>query len=264
MKNRLTIVVIALMTITLASCGDQSQEQDKTAIDKMRLDFMTAFNKSDANSLDPLIDQNAVWQIPGIPSVTGKDKIVAAYANVFTTVQSQLDLQPGEIQLSEGCAVLSGDFTRTQKLLTDQTVRYFTGKYLMALRKEGDGTWKFTRDIWNDQEVTDLSSKLPVTESKKMIVAKLSVKPEKTKSFIAAAREMIEKSNKESGCSFYQLYHDPYDPTKFVFVEEYKNQAAVDDHFSTEHFKAFGPKIADFATGPAEIKILSIASEVLK
>ena len=166
MKNRLTILVIAILTITLASCGDQSQEQDKTAIDKMRLDFMAAFNKSDANSLDPLIDQNAVWLIPGIPTITGKDKIVAAYASAFTTVQSKLDLQPGEILLSEGCAVLSGEFTRTQELLADHTIKYFAGKYLMTLKKEKDGTWKFTRDIWNDLEVTDLSSKTPVTESK--------------------------------------------------------------------------------------------------
>jgi ketosteroid isomerase-like protein len=166
MKNRLTIVVIAIMTITLASCGGKSQEQDKTAIDKARLDFMAAFNKSDANSMDPLIDQNAVWLIPGIPSVTGKDKIVAAYASVFNTAQGRLDLQPGEILLSGGCAVLSGDFTRTQEILADHTVSYYAGKYLMALRKGEDGTWKFTRDIWNDQEVTDLSSKTPVTESK--------------------------------------------------------------------------------------------------
>jgi ketosteroid isomerase-like protein len=166
MKNRLTFVVIAILTITLASCGDQSQEKDKTAIDKARLDFMAAFNKSDANSMDPLIDQNAVWLVPGFPSVAGKDKIVAAYAGVFSTAQGRLDLQPGEILLSEDCAVLSGDFTRTQELLADHTVSYYAGKYLMVLNKGKDGSWKFTRDIWNDIEVTDLSSKTPVSQSK--------------------------------------------------------------------------------------------------
>ena len=104
----------------------------------------------------------------------------------------------------------------------------------------------------------------PANDYKMMIVAKLSVKPEKVNDFTAAAKEIIEKSNQESGCTFYQLYQDPYDASKFVFIEEYKSQAAVDAHFATEHFKAFGPKIGDLITGPPEIKIVSVAGEVLK
>jgi quinol monooxygenase YgiN len=95
-----------------------------------------------------------------------------------------------------------------------------------------------------------------------MIVAKVSVKPEKIKDFTEAAKEMIEKSNKESGCKFYQLYQDPYDNTKFVFVEQYVNQAAVDAHFASDYFKGFSPKIADLVTGPAQIKIVTMAKEV--
>jgi quinol monooxygenase YgiN len=95
-----------------------------------------------------------------------------------------------------------------------------------------------------------------------MIVAKLTVKPEKVKAFTEAAKEMIEKSNKETGCKSYQLYHDPYDNTKFVFVEEYKNQDAVDAHFASDYFKAFGPKISDMVAEPAKIKIITVAKEV--
>jgi quinol monooxygenase YgiN len=112
--------------------------------------------------------------------------------------------------------------------------------------------------------ISDPPKQTTSMDYKMMIVAKLSVKPEKTKDFIEAAKEIIEKSNKEAGCSFYQLYQDPYDNSKFVFVEEYKNQAAVDFHFATDHFKAFGPKIGDLVLGPPEIKIVSIATEVTK
>jgi quinol monooxygenase YgiN len=113
-------------------------------------------------------------------------------------------------------------------------------------------------------KVSDNLINIPVTEYKMMITAKLSLKPDKIKDFIVAAREMIEKSNKESGCNSYQLYQDPYDNSKFIFVEEYKNQSAVDTHFGTDYFNAFGPKISDLIEGPAEIKILSIANEVKK
>lgn len=106
--------------------------------------------------------------------------------------------------------------------------------------------------------------KQSVENPKMMIIAKVSVKPDKTRDFIAAAKEIIEKSNKEAGCSFYQLYQDPYDNSKFVFVEEYKNQAAVDAHFATDHFKGFGAKIGDLVAGPADIKIITVAAEAKK
>ena len=112
--------------------------------------------------------------------------------------------------------------------------------------------------------VNAASSAEPVMDSKMMIIAKLSVKPEKAKDFTEAAKGMIENSNKESGCSFYQLFQDPYDNSKFVFVEEYKNQAAVDAHFAADYFKAFGPAIGDFILGQPEIKIITVGKEVIK
>jgi quinol monooxygenase YgiN len=101
----------------------------------------------------------------------------------------------------------------------------------------------------------------PADETGMMIVAKLTVKADKVKAFTEAAKEIIEKSNKEPGCKSYQLYQDPYNSTKFVFVEEYKNQAAVDAHFAADYFKAFGPKIKDLVQEPAKIKIISVAKE---
>jgi len=102
----------------------------------------------------------------------------------------------------------------------------------------------------------------PVEENGMMIIAKLKVKADKIKAFTEAAKEMIEKSNKETGCISYQLYQDPYDNTRFVFVEEYKNQAAVDAHFASDYFKAFGPKMVDLVAEPGKIKIITVAKAV--
>jgi quinol monooxygenase YgiN len=113
-------------------------------------------------------------------------------------------------------------------------------------------------------QVTETPKLAPAADNGMMIVAKLAVKPEKVKAFTEAAKEIIEKSNKEPGCKSYQLYQDPYDNTKFVFVEEYKNQAAVDAHFASDYFKAFGPKIGDLVAEPAKIKIITVAKEEAK
>ena len=111
-------------------------------------------------------------------------------------------------------------------------------------------------------QAADSLMKAPAPDYGMMIVAKVSIKPEKIKDFTEAAKEIIQLSNQEAGCQFYQLYQDPYDNSKFVFVEQYDNQAAVDAHFATEHFKGFGPKIGDMVLEPAQIKIVSVAKEV--
>ncbi len=45
--------------------GDQ-----KSAIDKVRVDFNAAFNEAGAQAIGKLLDANAVWYPPGRPSVT--------------------------------------------------------------------------------------------------------------------------------------------------------------------------------------------------
>jgi quinol monooxygenase YgiN len=108
---------------------------------------------------------------------------------------------------------------------------------------------------------------VPVTMSaqapdyQKMIIAKVYIKAGSEADFITAAQEMITNSNKEEGCMGYMMYQDPYEKTNFIFVEKYKNQAAVDVHFATPYFKGFGDKIANLTSKPVEIKIIDIAGE---
>jgi quinol monooxygenase YgiN len=95
----------------------------------------------------------------------------------------------------------------------------------------------------------------------KMITARVFIKPGSEADYISAAQMMIENSNKEEGCLGYMLYQDPYEKTNFIFVERYKNQAAIDMHFGTPYFKEFGTKTADMTAKPTEIKIFDIAGE---
>jgi quinol monooxygenase YgiN len=121
-----------------------------------------------------------------------------------------------------------------------------------------------SRSTTDKKLVAGSSIQTPVVASGMMITAKLKIKPDKIKDFLIVAKEMVEKSNKESGCKSYELYQDPYNNNSFIFVEEYKDQSAVDAHFATDYFKAFGPKITDLVQEPAKIKIITVANEVMK
>lgn len=95
----------------------------------------------------------------------------------------------------------------------------------------------------------------------KMITARVYIKPGLEADFITAAKMMIENSNKEEGCLGYMLYQDPYETTNFIFVEKYKNQAAIDTHFASPYFKEFGTISSAMTSKPMEIKIYDLAGE---
>jgi quinol monooxygenase YgiN len=99
----------------------------------------------------------------------------------------------------------------------------------------------------------------PAADSvKKMITARIYIKPGFVNQFINEARYIIDSSNMEPGCESYMLYQNPYDSTKLIFVEVWKNQAAVDNHFSMSYFKAFGPKTKEWLSQDTELNIVSV------
>jgi quinol monooxygenase YgiN len=100
----------------------------------------------------------------------------------------------------------------------------------------------------------------PATDTviKKMITAKVFVKPENVADFLEAAMAMIDSSNAEPGCESYMLYQNPYENTELIFVETWKDQAAIDQHFSMSYFKAFGPKTQDWLSRPTELAIMDV------
>ena len=96
------------------------------------------------------------------------------------------------------------------------------------------------------------------TVTKKIITARVFVKAEKVADFIQAARPLIDSSKAEAGCESYMLYQNPYEKTSFIFVEVWKDQVAIDNHFSMSYFKAFGPKTKDWLLQPTELKIFDV------
>ena len=98
------------------------------------------------------------------------------------------------------------------------------------------------------------------TITKKIITARIFLKPEKVNDFIAAAKPLIDSSSAEAGNESYMLYQNPYDKTKLIFVEVWKDQMAIDNHFSMSYFKAFGPKTKDWLAQPTELKIFDVTA----
>ena len=71
------------------------------------------------------------------------------------------------------------------------------------------------------------------------IVAIITVKPEAIQNILPIFQSLVQGSQEEEGCIFYNLHQDVSDSTKFVMLEEWKSQAAIDFHNNTDHYNAF-------------------------
>jgi quinol monooxygenase YgiN len=88
------------------------------------------------------------------------------------------------------------------------------------------------------------------------VVAKIPVKPEAKEDAIKEVKNLMAKVAEEEGTLHYTLNIAQNDPDTLVFIERYKDMAALGVHGSTPHFQEFMEKSAAFAAGMPEIVVL--------
>ena len=85
------------------------------------------------------------------------------------------------------------------------------------------------------------------------IVATVVVKPEYKEDVLKAIKTVVDATRKEPGNIFYDVFEDVNNPLKFVFIETWKSQAAIDAHNKTTHFNNFVKAVEGKATLEASI-----------
>jgi quinol monooxygenase YgiN len=91
----------------------------------------------------------------------------------------------------------------------------------------------------------------------------VQVKPEQRAEFIRISTPLIQQTNDEPGCLFYSCYNDLADPNKFLFYEEYENEAAIDFHNQTEHRQNWWEAVQTTLAVKMEAKILANSQETI-
>jgi len=71
------------------------------------------------------------------------------------------------------------------------------------------------------------------------IVATVIVKPEYKDDVLKAIKTVVDATRKEPGNIFYDVFEDINNPLKFIFLETWKSQAAIDSHNKAAHFNDF-------------------------
>ncbi|WBH15292.1 putative quinol monooxygenase [Sphingomonas radiodurans] len=87
------------------------------------------------------------------------------------------------------------------------------------------------------------------------VVAFVSVKAGEDEAFVAAAQSCVTASRAETGVLQYDLWREPEGERRFVFDELYVDDAAVQAHMASDHFKAFGLASRELATARPTIVV---------
>ena len=77
------------------------------------------------------------------------------------------------------------------------------------------------------------------------IVSRRIIRPDCIERFQSLARELARASQKEPGCLGYTLNQSREDPRLHAFIEFWADQAALDAHGASEHFRRLVPQFVE-------------------
>ncbi len=93
-----------------------------------------------------------------------------------------------------------------------------------------------------------------------VVVGRVSTDPSKRAQLIEVAQKVASASRGEAGCIDYRVFEDTEQPNRFVFVEEWESEEALQQHFRTSHIAEFMRAIQATITAPPDVKFHHIAS----
>ncbi len=100
-----------------------------------------------------------------------------------------------------------------------------------------------------------------MNEENIVLFARLKVKPDSVESAKRAALAIIADSRAETGCLNYDFHQAIDDETIFVWHETWANEAAIEAHGASEHFKDFSRRIEGSVDEPLQITLTKMISE---
>lgn len=138
---RLGIPAVAL----LAACSRAPAEPasaDRRAIEAAVSRYVSATNEGDAEALTELYAEDAVLLPPDHEPIHGREAI-GEFWRLGT--DHGLEVRTLRVEVDGNLGYLVGRYhlPPTQEEPAD------SGKYVMCLRRQGDGSWKLTAEIWN-------------------------------------------------------------------------------------------------------------------
>ncbi|MGA7318084.1 MAG: nuclear transport factor 2 family protein [Silvibacterium sp.] len=153
MTKMISILATSIFTAAFSwSAHGQNTAAIPAGIERLHKDDITATIARDVDALTALLDDDAVLLQPGTPPIIGKAafhdfmKQALAKSPSVKVVKYVPDIR--DIQVTGNVAYEWGYFDAAQKSSDQQAPENLRAKLLRVMKRQPDGSWKFTRVMW--------------------------------------------------------------------------------------------------------------------
>jgi uncharacterized protein (TIGR02246 family) len=143
--------LLGLLAAAGAGCGDTPRTLDSAsrgAIEATVDRYVAASNEGDAVALTALYAEDAVLLPPDHEPILGR-KAIGDFWNQGT--DTGLEVSTLRLDVDGDVAYLVGRY----RLPATEEEEADAGQYVLCLKRQADGAWKLTADIWNGSGVSD-------------------------------------------------------------------------------------------------------------
>lgn len=155
--TRLGFLVFGAALISCTNVGNRNRESDVRQIEAVSNARAEAFSNSDAETIARYFTEDCVLMAPEKPATKGREQVRAYYQSIFDAFSPKLKSGYDEVSVSGDLAYGRGTATVTLTPKNGGPTTVSTAKYLNILRRQGDGSWRTTHDIWNSNDPSPAS-----------------------------------------------------------------------------------------------------------
>lgn len=151
------MIAAMIAAILLTGCSSPpvrvSKAADLAAIDAFNRQYLHAINNGDSAALAGLTTDDHIMLAPNRSPVTGKEANIAAMKQAFELFDIQESWTPLETEVAGDWAYQRGTYKVTATPKNGGASRTSTGNFLRIYRRQPDGTWSLTRDMFNNGQL---------------------------------------------------------------------------------------------------------------
>jgi ketosteroid isomerase-like protein len=153
MTETISILAASLLVAAFAwSAYGQNSDAVPAGIEELHKDDIAATVARDVDALTALMDDEAVLLQPGTPPIVGKaafhDFTKQALAKSPSAKVLKYMPEIHDVQVAGNMAYEWGYFEAAQESSEHQAPQSMRAKLLRVMKRQSDGSWKFTRVMW--------------------------------------------------------------------------------------------------------------------
>ena len=124
-------------------------DAEHSALERLREALVDAVNRSDVEAICRLWTDDGRMMPPNHPTLRGRTAIREHFARIFTQRKFRYTLTNCELTIAGDVAVERVEYHVVTHSLADGSVAEDAGKGLHVYRRQPDGRWQLSEDIWN-------------------------------------------------------------------------------------------------------------------